>query len=100
MYPPIVAKQRLDKSVTMATNTHTTEELLVLYSVRVVSQENRRSVLPRTSCFLNVLHFCRLFNDAFSIESKKCRNLLQCPFFVLICICKENKFLIEAVVVR
>jgi hypothetical protein len=53
LYPPIVARQRLNKNVTAATNTHiTVEELLdafFCYAVRAVSKENRRLVLPRTS---------------------------------------------------
>jgi hypothetical protein len=49
----IVARQRLRKNVTAATNTHAKiEELLgasLFYSVRVASKERRRSVLARTS---------------------------------------------------
>jgi hypothetical protein len=46
MYPPIVARQRLGKNFTAATNTHATVEELfgrvVFYAIRVVSKESRR----------------------------------------------------------
>jgi hypothetical protein len=45
VYPSIVARQRLGKNVTAATNTR------LFYAVRVVSKESRLLVLPRTSCF-------------------------------------------------
>jgi hypothetical protein len=40
VYPPVVAKQRLGKNVTAATNTHATRivGLFVFYAVRVVSR--------------------------------------------------------------
>jgi hypothetical protein len=49
---PIVARQRLGKSVTMTTNTHVTICVgrLFFYAVRIVSKERRRFVLPRISC--------------------------------------------------
>jgi hypothetical protein len=52
VYPPIVAKQRLGKNVTAATNTHATiEELLgASFSVGSMSYEGKEAILPRTSC--------------------------------------------------
>jgi hypothetical protein len=50
--PPIVARRRLGKKFTAATNRDAKVELLevVFYGVRVVSKESRRLILPRTSC--------------------------------------------------
>jgi hypothetical protein len=52
MHPTIVARQRLGKNVT-AEIIHTIELLNASFAMRcVVSQENRRLDLPRTSLFL------------------------------------------------
>jgi hypothetical protein len=56
VYPPIVARQRLGKHVTAATNTRNTIIIVrrvVFCAVHVVFKESRRLVLPRTSCLLN-----------------------------------------------
>jgi hypothetical protein len=51
VYPRIVARQRLGKSVTTETNTDAAiEELLDLFSMRPVSYQ-RKVVPPRTSCY-------------------------------------------------
>jgi hypothetical protein len=55
--PPIIAGQRLGRNVTAVTNTHAIiEELLdpafSVFSMRSLSKESRRLVLPRTSCIL------------------------------------------------
>jgi hypothetical protein len=54
VYPFIVARQRLGKNVTAATNAQVTiEELLdASFYMRLVmyQRENRQLVLPRTSC--------------------------------------------------
>jgi hypothetical protein len=49
----IVAKQRLGKNVTAATNTqcNTIVKLAVYYAVHVVSKESCRLILPGTSCY-------------------------------------------------
>jgi hypothetical protein len=54
--PPIVAGQRLGRNVTPVTNTHATiEELLdASFSMRPVSYQCRRVVLPRTSCLIKL----------------------------------------------
>jgi hypothetical protein len=55
VYPPIVARQRLGKNVTAATNKRNNRRIVgrvVFCMVRVVSKESRRLVLPRTSCLL------------------------------------------------
>jgi hypothetical protein len=54
VYPSIVARQRLSRNVTAATNTHATIGELLDASVRVVSKESRRLVLPRT--FVSYVH--------------------------------------------
>jgi hypothetical protein len=55
---PYIARQRLGKSVTAATNTHNNRFIgrVVFYVVRVVTKESRRLVLCGTSCFLDMRH--------------------------------------------
>jgi hypothetical protein len=55
VYPTIVARQRLDKDVTTATNTRNNRRIVgrvVLYAGRVISKKSRRLVPPRTSFYL------------------------------------------------
>jgi hypothetical protein len=55
VYSSIVAGQRLGKTVTAATNIHNNRRIVGrvgFNTVRVVSKESRRLVLPGISCFL------------------------------------------------
>jgi hypothetical protein len=45
-----VVRQRFGKNVTSATNTHAIVGRVVLYAVRIVSQESRQLVISRTPC--------------------------------------------------
>jgi hypothetical protein len=56
--PHIVARQRLGKNVTAATNTHAKINVgrVAFNAVRLVSKESKSLVLPRTSCSNNVLY--------------------------------------------
>jgi hypothetical protein len=69
--PPFVARQRLGKNVTAATNTHNRRIVgrIVLYAVRVVLNESGRLILPRTSCicFYSLL-FLRVYSTIFKIK--------------------------------
>jgi hypothetical protein len=60
VYLPITAGQQLGKNVTTATNTHATikknVECIIFCAVCVVPQEIRWSVLPKTSCSVNLKH--------------------------------------------
>jgi hypothetical protein len=47
VYPPITGRQQLSKHVPAAMKVGG----VVFYAVHVISKENRRLVLPRTSCF-------------------------------------------------
>jgi hypothetical protein len=57
VYPSVVARQRLGKNVTAATNTRNNRRIVgrvVSYAVRVVSEDSRRLILSRTSCMIYV----------------------------------------------
>jgi hypothetical protein len=69
-YPLFVARQRLGKHVTIATNTHARKRIIgdaVSYTVRVVLKECGRLILPRT-CFFNL--------RVYLASSKFCANII------------------------
>jgi hypothetical protein len=52
--PPFVARQRLSKYNPAGTNTRNSRRIVgrvIFYAILVVSKENGRLVVPRTSCF-------------------------------------------------
>jgi hypothetical protein len=72
VYPPIVARQRLDINFTAATGTRNDRRIVgrvVFCAARGVSKENRRLVIPRTSCYLlNLLKLFEMTSSMFSAQ--------------------------------
>jgi hypothetical protein len=53
VYPPIIARQWLNKNITVAVNTHAKIELLDLSFCILCHIKGKYAILPRTSCFVH-----------------------------------------------
>jgi hypothetical protein len=73
VYPSSVARQRLCKSVTAATNTHAKNRRIVghvvFYAVQVVWKESRLLILQRTSCFTFVFHCNEILKNTSTLST-------------------------------